>query len=95
MNNFDEYISNFKQMSLKEKQEIVIEELKVLSSLSNKMCEEIGASNELLVNKELLDLNKKNYSEDDFAEASIVYIESIKESLCTFSNALSDINSKL
>ena len=29
MNNFDEYISNFKQMSLKEKQEIVIEELKV------------------------------------------------------------------
>ena len=95
MNNFDEYISNFKQMSLKEKQEIVIEELKVLSSLSNKMCEEIGASNELLVNKELLDLNKKDYSEDDFAEASIVYIESIIDSLCPFSNALSDINSKL
>ena len=95
MDNFDEYIKKYKELSLKDKQKIIIDELKVLSSFTNKMCNEIGAKNDLLLNKEQSDLNNDNYTEDDFSEAVIVYISSIKDSLCVFSDKLTDISSKL
>lgn len=95
MDNFEEYIGKFKELPLKEKQKVIADELKVLASFTNKMCNEIGAQNELLLNKEQAELNSDNYSEDDFAEALIVYISSIKDSLCAFSDKLTDISSKL
>ncbi len=88
---FNEYMEFFKSQSLKEKQNIVIEQLKLLMGLTNNMCKELDVNNEMLLNKEVTDLNKDNYTEDDFAEALIVYINSIQNSLCDFSNKLSDV----
>ena len=88
---FNEYMEFFKSQPLKEKQNIVIEQLKMLMGLTNTMCKELNVDNEILLNKEIADLNKDNYTEDDFAEALIVYINSIQNSLCDFSNRLSDI----
>lgn len=88
---FNEYMEFFKSQPLKEKQSIVIEQLKMLMGLTNTMCKELNVDNEILLNKEIADLNKDNYTEDDFAEALIVYINSIQNSLCDFSNRLSDI----
>ena len=88
---FNEYMEFFKSQPLKEKQIIVIEQLKMLMGLTNTMCKELNVDNEILLNKEIADLNKDNYTEDDFAEALIVYINSIQNSLCDFSNRLSDI----
>lgn len=88
---FNEYMEFFKSQSLKEKQNIVIEQLKLLMGLTNNMCKELDVNNEILLNKEVTDLNKDNYTEDDFAEALIVYINSIQNSLCDFSNKLSDV----
>ncbi len=88
---FNEYMEFFKGQPLKEKQSIVIEQLKMLMGLTNTMCKELNVDNEMLLNKEITDLNKYNYTEDDFAEALIVYINSIQNSLCDFSNRLSDI----
>lgn len=95
MNDFEEYMKFFKGLSLKEKQKIVLDELKVLSYYSNKMCTQLGVSNEMLLNKEQLDTNNKTYTEDDFAEALIVYIGSIKDSLSAFSDELTLIDDKL
>lgn len=89
--NFEEYIEFFKTQSLREKQDIIIEQLKMLSIFTNNMCKELNVNNELLLSRELVDLNKENYTEDDFAEAIIVYINSIQNSLCDFSDRLSDI----
>ena len=88
---FNEYMEFFKSQPLKEKQNIVIEQLKMLMGLTNTMCKELNVDNEILLNKEIADLNKDNYTEDDFAEALIVYINSIQNSLCDFSNRLSDV----
>ena len=88
---FNEYMEFFKSQSLKEKQSIVIEQLKMLMGLTNNMCKELDVNNELLLNKEVVALNSDNYTEDDFAEALIVYINSIQNSLCDFSNKLSDV----
>ena len=92
MENLDEYMKYFKEQTLKTKQEIIIDELKMLALITNKMCNELGAENEILLNKEANDVNVANYTEDDFAEASISYICSIKNSLSDFTTKLTDIS---
>lgn len=89
--NFNEYMISFKNRSLKEKQNIIIEQMKRLAGFVDGVCEEIGVSSEMIINRELLDLNKDNYSEDDFAEAIIVLVNSIQNSVCDITNKLVDI----
>ena len=52
---------------------------------------ELNVDNELILNRELLDLNQDNYTEDDFTEAAIVLINSIQNSLCDFDLKLTTI----
>ena len=93
--NFQEYMDFFKKQSLKEKQNIILEQLKLLSSYTNNMCKTLNIPNEILLNKEMLDLNNINYTEDDFAEAIITYISSIQESLNDYNIGLDKITDKL
>ena len=89
--NFEIYMSFFKDQRLKEKRNIVIEQLKILATITNTMCKELNVDNEIILNRELLDLNQENYTEDDFAEAAIVLINSIQNSLCDFDLKLTRI----
>ena len=86
----DQYINNFKTLTLKEKQNIIYQQLKLLSAFTNMICEKSGVENEIIVNSELADLNKEQYTEDDFAEAIIVLINSIQNSICDFHSAFAD-----
>lgn len=92
---FNEYMIYFKGLPLKEKQGIIIDQLKMLTSLTNKMCEEIGTKNEMIITNDINDVNKDNYSEDDFAEAVITLVNSIQNSICDFSLKLQEINDNL
>lgn len=94
-NDFNEYLKDIKELPLREKQEIAFEQLKMLAVISNGFCKEIGAENEILVNKELNDLTKDNYTEDDFVEAIIVLTNSIQNSICDFHLKMSDIIDKI
>lgn len=89
--NFETYMNFFKEQTLKEKRKIVIDQLKILATITNTMCKELNVENEIILNRELLDLNQESYSEDDFAEASIVLINSIQNSLCDFDLKLTKI----
>ena len=88
---FNEYMKEFKTYSLEEKQNIIYEQLQLLTSFTNSMCKEINVDNEVLLNKELLDLKEKNYTQDDFAEAIIVLINSIQNSICDYTNGISSL----
>ncbi|HIS17802.1 MAG TPA: hypothetical protein IAC02_04240 [Candidatus Coprovivens excrementavium] len=90
-NDFNEYLSNYKKLPLKEKQEIVFEQLKMLASMTHSFCKEINAQNEIIINKELTDLKDKNYTEDDFVEAILVLTNSIQNSICDFHLKMSEI----
>lgn len=91
MENFNEYMESFKQLPLSEKQAIIMKQLKVLASFTNSLCNEIGVNNDLLINKELLDVEDNEYSEDDFVEAILVLINSIQNSVCDFHIKFADI----
>lgn len=97
MNNedFDNYMLEFKTKSLKEKQRIVIEQTKILTVLANEMCHNLDINNKLLLNREVQDVNKENYTEDDFAEAMLVYINSIQDSLCDFAENIDIVLSNM
>lgn len=80
---FDNYVEKYKMLSLKDKIKVIeyqIDELiVVLDSLNTKF----GSTENILFNREILDIKKENFSEDDFAEAVFVYIYSIKELIGT------------
>lgn len=89
------YMDFFKNQSLKEKQSIIFEQLRMLASFTNDLCNEIGIENEILLNKELLDLKNDNYTQDDFAEAIIVLINSVQNSICDYTNGISNLLDKI
>jgi len=89
--NFSEYMEFFKSQPLKEKQSIIMDQMKTLAGFTNSLCAEVGAKSEMLINRELIDLKKENYTEDDFAEAVVVLVNSIQNSICDLSNALADL----
>lgn len=67
----------------------------MLTAMTNKMCKEIDAENSVILSKEVIDVNKEDYTEDDFSEAVITYICSVKNSLDDFNVKLTDISENL
>ena len=50
-NNFEEYMTFFKEQTLKEKQKIIYEQLQMLTGLTNNMCKELEIPNEPILIK--------------------------------------------
>lgn len=88
---FNNYLQDFKQLSTKEKQDVIFKQLKVLATISNDYCKEIGSNNEIILNKELIDINNGEYNIDDYLEAIITLISSIQNSFCDFHDKMTDI----
>lgn len=82
--NFDAFIEEYKELALIDKQQILIKDLKELIALFQELCKIYRIDYELLVNREILDINNTNYGEDDFTEAIYVYIQIFKDVLSTF-----------
>lgn len=91
----NDYMKYFKELTLKEKQSIIYEQLRTLMGLTNSLCKELNIENELLLYKELVDLKNSNYTADDFAEAIIVLINSIQNSICDYANGVSILLDKI
>ena len=67
----------------------------MLAGYTNNMCKSLNIPNNVLVNKELLDLNNEEYTQDDVAEAIITYLNSIQNSLNDFNIGLDNITDSL
>lgn len=86
--NFDNYVSKYKNLPLKEKKEIVEKEIEELLVVLNVLNEKYGQKPKILFNREILDLKKENATEADFVEAMFVYSYSIKELLASLIDGL-------
>lgn len=78
---FNEYIEKYKQLNLKDKQKSIINLLKEDIIILQKVLSNNNKENDykMLYNREILDVNNENYTEDDFSEAVIVYLYAIRE----------------
>lgn len=81
---FSDFIEEYKSKSLMEKQQFVINDLKEMVACIQQLCYLKGIKTDLLINKEILDVNSSSYTEDDFAEAVYVYIQMFKEIISDF-----------
>lgn len=81
---FNAFIDEYKENNLFNKQQIIISELKELIGLFQKLCSMCGYEPELLINREIVDVEKDNYTQEDFAEAVYVYIQTYKDILADF-----------
>ena len=82
--NFDDYINKYQNLSLKEKKELVEQQIEELLVVLKALNEQRGKKPKILFNREILDLKREGATEDDFVEAMFVYSYSIKELLASF-----------
>jgi len=88
---FKNYIDSYKKLATDDKKEQIIEELKSILVMTEKMCADMKIIHEPLVNKETLDLSNKHTSEDEYLEAVFVYVQSVKDSLGTYGTKMTDL----
>ena len=88
---FNQYVNAYKKLPLQKKKEMVNEETKKLIAFIEKINADMGIKEQTLFNREILDLNSDNVSDDDFVEAMFVYIYSIREALSIYFNTVSKI----
>ena len=88
---FNEYIEAYKKLPLQKKKQMANEEVKKILAFIEKANNDLNLNDTILFNREILDLNSENVSDDDFVEAMFVYIYSIREALSIYFNTVSKI----
>ncbi len=90
----NEFIEYYKKLSLNDKRKMILQELKTLSASTNLACRSLGINNEILLNRELIDVKDDNYDENDYLEGLMVLICSIKDSFCDLIDGLNNITNE-
>ena len=75
---FQEYMEEFKLLDVEEKRSEIIDSIKELIAVFDKLAENDNIELHYLKNREINDLKNKVVSEDDFLEAELVYLEVAK-----------------
>lgn len=88
---FNNYVAAFKELSLREKEDLTINEIVEIFTFMNKLRQDIGITNDVLISQEMNDLNNENRTPDDFVEAVFVYICSLKEYLAEYVDKVADV----
>lgn len=88
---FDNYLANVKNKSIEEKEKLLFKQLSSIASLTGTMCRTVGLDSRLLVNDELLNIMKTDYTQDEYITALMAITSSIQENLCDFDEKISDI----
>ena len=76
---FNQYIDNFKKLRLNDKKKYTVEELKKIVAILMQYSTNNGSSSKMMMNREIVDVNNGNETEEDFVEATYVYIKIIEE----------------
>lgn len=78
---FEKAVNDFDNLSIKDKKKKIIDEIKLMIVIIEKICIERKIDYREIKSKEILALNQENVSEDDYLTALYVYIEYLKEVL--------------
>lgn len=87
---FNNLVELYKRMSNKEKKDALIKEFKINLAAVEKLNNDLGINHELIMNRELLDIDKDNVTDDDYLEAYFVYLHMINDSILTFAEKISN-----
>lgn len=78
-NDLNNLISNFVNLSTEEKANEIIVTLKENIAMVNNLCNKLGVQTEIILNREMSDVQKENATIDDYFEAIFAYIKSLQD----------------
>ena len=81
---FTEVIDNYKKLSISDKRQEIVNELKLMVAVFEKLCNDNNIQYRKIKSREILDLKNGNETESDYLEAIFVYIEYLKEVLGSY-----------
>lgn len=91
MENFNDYLENFKKLDEMQKKRIIYKQLCILNQVTNSMCEIIGAPN-----NQLIDIEEPqkiiNSSNDEYLTQLVILTNSIQNSIANFNFSLAEQN---
>lgn len=76
---FEETVNKFDKLDIKNKQKNIIDEMKLMIVVMEKICVDNNIKFREVKSKEILALREENISESDYLTALYVYVEYLKE----------------
>lgn len=90
-NELNNLITSFTELPSEDKPIEVINTLKENIALLQDLCIKFDINNNILVNREMVDINKEYVTNDDYYEAIFAYIKSLENINGTLLNGLSNL----
>ncbi len=87
---FNNLVEAYKKLTTKEKQDEIIKLFKENIAVWEKLNNDINNKHNLLLNREIIDVNKDNATLDDFLEAVFVYLHMLSDSTASFAEKIAN-----
>lgn len=84
----------YKKLPLENKRNEIINELEDIISNYSKICTKLGVMPDMMLNKEMLNINRKNLNEEEFLHALFAYLNTLQDVSAQFIDRMSDIIEK-
>lgn len=81
----------YKHLPLELKRKEIISELEDIIASYSKICTQFGVMPDMVLNKEMLNINKRNLTEDEFLHALFAYINTLQDISSQFINKMCDV----
>lgn len=91
---FGALIEYYKLLPKDTKKIEIIEQVQELINSYSSICTKFGVMPNMILNKEMLNLNKPNLSEDEFLNALYAYLNALQDITAQFINKINDIIKK-
>ena len=80
----------YKQLPIENKRNEIISELEEIISDYSKICTKFGVMPNMMLNKEMLNINRKNLTEEEFLHALFAYLNTLQDISAQFINRVCD-----
>ncbi len=88
---FSELIEYYKLLPLRNKRMEIINQIEQIISNYSKMCAKLGIIPNILLNKEMLNINREDLDEEEFLQALYAYLNAVGDISGQFINIMSDM----
>lgn len=88
---FNGLMEYYKQLPIQNKRSEIISEIESLISVYSKLCTRLGIVPDMALNKETLNINRSNLSEEEFLHALFAYLNTLEDINGQFIDKVSDI----
>ena len=87
---FSGLMEYYKELPIENKRTEIINELEEIISNYSKICTKFGVMPNMMLNKEMLNINRKNLTEEEFLHALFAYLNTLEDISAQFINRVCD-----